>query len=617
MKKTGKLSLLAFGLSILLAACGTDKPQGDFFNPNNNPNTNTGNATPDPDIETPNTSGVPDVVLPSKTRPQVNDADLLGNANTAGATAVITLQGTTASYTGTNVTVSQDAKYGTVVELGGSSNSTFVIQGTLNQGHIWVGTSGSSTTVTLILNGVNIFSKNYAPISCLMGSSVIVELAEGSTNYLTDGGEGVDANGRYNSDFSTSRGRTETPPNATLLIRRDLTIKGSGKLIVNGNANNGISSRRDLKIESGNIYSNAMNNAIKGNDNVAITGGKFTLISQTDGIKTDEDSYLQDGLGNIAITGGQFEMAVVNDGIQSENGMTISNATMTIKTGGGSSAKAMTATSKGLKAKTTLVINSGTFDIDSNDDGIHCDGTITIHNGTVNISSGDDGIHADEHLTIKGGTINISKSYEGLESTNITINGGNIKVRSSDDGINICGGTDRNNNPGQNRPGNPWGGSSSTTTAKAGILTITGGDLYINADGDGIDSNGDITITGGTIIVMGPTSNNDAAFDYDGTATMTGGTLIALGSSQMAQQPGSTSTQCSVLVKFASNVAAGSEIKLETASGTLILSVTTLKIARCAVFCTPLLQKGTTYKVTANGSTLKTFTLNNTISTVN
>ena len=610
MKKVCKWILVLIGLSVTLIACNTDDLPYDIPG---DPSV----TTPDSNVEKPNTSGVPDIVIPSKTRPQVNDADLLGKANTTGAMAVITLQGTTASYTGTNVTISQDAKYGTVVELGGNSNSTFVIQGTLNQGLIWIGTSGSSTTVTLILNGVNIFSKNYAPIACLMGSSVIVELAEGSTNYLTDGGEGIDSDGRYNSDFSTSRGRTETPPNATLLIRRDLTIKGSGKLIVNGNANNGIASRRNLKIENGDIYSNAINNAIKGNDNVSITGGKFTIISQGNGIKTDEDSYLQDDLGDIAITGGHFEMAVINDGIQSERGLSISNATINMKTGGGSSAHTSTESAKGLKAEKDLVIQSGTFNIDSNDDGIHSNGAITIHNGTFNIASGDDGMHADDFLTIHDRIINISKSYEGLESTNITINDGNIKIRSSDDGINICGGRDGSgfNRPNPGRPGN-WGSDSSVNQI-AGILTINGGDIYINADGDGIDSNNNILISGGTIIIMGPTGNMDAAFDYDGTATMTGGTLIALGSLQMAQQPGSTSTQCSVLVRFSNNVVAGSEIKLETTSGTLIMSITTLKNARCLVFCSPLLQRGSSYRVTANGSTLKSFTINNMISTVN
>jgi len=604
MKPICKLIVLVISLSIALVACN-DNLLDSIADDNDE-------ITPETNIETPNTSNMPEVVLPSKTQPQVNDANLLGNANTTGATAVITLKGTTASYTGTNVTVSQDEKYGTVVELGGNSNSTFVIQGTLNQGHIWIGTSGSSTTVTLILNGVNIFSKNYAPIACLMGSSVIVELAEGSTNYLTDGGEGVNSDGCYDSDFSISRGRDQTPPNASLLVRRDLTIKGSGKLIVNGNANNGIGCRANLKIENGDIYSNAINNSIKGNDKVTITGGKFTIISQTDGIKTDEDSYLQDDLGDIVITGGYFEIAVVSDGIQSERGLTISNATMKIKTGGGSSAKTTTESAKGLKAEKDLIIHSGTFNIDCNDDGFNSNGTITIHNGTFNIASGDDGIHADDFLTVNDGIINISKCYEGLESLNITINGGNIKVQSSDDGINISGGKDESGLNDNRRPPNKGGFGRVD-----GTLTINSGDIYINSSGDGIDSNGDILITGGTIIIMGPTSNMDAAFDYDGTAKMTGGTLIALGSSQMAQQPGSSSTQCSVLVKFSNNVVAGSGIKMETTSGTEIIKVTTLKTARSLVVCSPLLQKGISYRVNVNGSTLKSFTINNTISTIN
>ena len=607
MKKISKLFLLAFTLSISLAACDTENPQDEFFNSNNNPNGNTNAnnvATPDPDIKIPDVSGTNES-KPVNALPNIADEELKGNAQTAGATAVISLQRTTASFTGSNVNILQNQTYGTIVEI--TNNGTYVIQGTLEQGFVSV--SKKEIDVTIILNGVNIYCKNYAAITCLKKSNVTIELAAGSTNYLTDGGQGA-SDGKYNYGYDD-----EEQPNATLLIRKDLTIKGAGKLIVNGNLNNGIGTRANLKIEGGNIYVSALNNAIKGNDNITISGGSFALVSQQDAIKSEE---IGEGLGNINITGGNFAISSVQDAIQASTNLTVSNAAMKIKTGGGSSAKATTASAKGLKAKGALTIHSGTFDIDSNDDAVHSDNTITINDGTLTIASGDDAIHADNHLTINNGIINISKCYEGLESQNITLNGGNVKIQSSDDGINISEGRDASgatqNRPNQGRPGGFGGGGFGVVD---GTLTITGGEYYINSSGDGIDSNGNIVISGGNIIIMGPTSNADAAFDYDGAATMTGGTLIALGSSQMAQQPGSSSTQCSVLVKFSNNVAAGSEIKLETSSGALIIGIATLKSARCLAFCSPLLQKGTTYKVSANGSVLKTFTINNTISTLN
>ena len=557
--------------------------------------------------ENPNT---PDV--PNTEQPQVNEEDLIGNADITGATAIIYLKGTTAECSSQNVNIKTDSKYGVIIEI--AQTGTYIVQGTLNQGFIAVTANVRNETVTIVLNGVNIFCKNYAAISSLKNSNIIVELAEGSTNYLTDGGDGADADGRYSVDYDGER-----EPNAALTVRRDLTITGSGKLILNGNANNGIGGRANLIINSGDIYANAKNNAIKGNDSITINGGKFTLVSQGDGIKTDEESYTESDLGDITITGGSFDIVCATDGIQAERSMTISNAEMKIKTGGGSNIPAYADSAKGLKVLKDLIIHSGTFDIDSNDDSLHSDDTITINGGTFTFSSADDGVHANTRLTINGGDINIVKCYEGLESCDIDINGGNIKIKASDDGINIAGGKDSsasNPSPGGGfRPGQPGGGGSQVIS---GTLTINGGAIYVNADGDGIDSNGNILITGGTITVMGPTSNNDAAFDYDGTAKITGGTLIAIGSSGMAQQPGSTSTQCSVLVKF-SSTAAGSVIKMETSIGQEIVNITTVKTASSIVISTPQLQKGTQYKVTSNGSTLKTFTLSNSsnITTVN
>ena len=594
---------LVFVLSISLSACITDNPQNDFIDRNNEYNGGS-ITTPDSSIKSPDVSGIVES-KPVNALPNITDEELRGNAQIAGATAIISLQRTTASFTGSNVNVLQNQTYGTIVEI--TNNGTYVIQGTLEQGFVSV--SKKDLNVTIILNGVNIYCKNYAAITCLKKSNVTIELAAGSTNYLTDGGQGA-SNGKYNYGYDD-----EEQPNATLLIRKDLTIKGTGKLIVNGNLNNGIGSRANLKIEEGNIYVSALNNAIKGNDNITISGGSFALVSQEDGIKSEE---IDEGLGNINIIGGEFSISSVQDAIQASTNLIISNAVMKIKTSGGSSAKTTTESAKGLKAAKSLTIHSGTLDIDSNDDCIHSDSIITINDGTLTIASGDDGIHADKHLTINNGIINISKCYEGLESQNITLKGGIIKILSSDDGINIAEGRDASgstqNRPNQGRPGGGGGGFGGVIN---GTLTITGGEYYINSSGDGIDSNGNIVISGGNILIMGPTSNADAAFDYDGTATMTGGTLVALGSSQMAQQPGSSSTQYSVLIKFSNNVAAGSEIKLETNSGVLIVGITTLKSTRSLVVCSPLLQKGTSYKVIANGSVLKTFTINNTITNVN
>ena len=590
-----------------------------------------------PDTSKPDTSNPdtlePNIVAdyPEPELPQVDDNDLIGNADTAGADAVIILKRTTAEFTGTNVNIVQSDLYGTIVEI--SKSGTYVIQGTLEQGFVAV--SKKDLNVTLVLNGVNIFCKNYAAITCLKKSNVTIVLAENSANYLTDGGEGADADGKYGYGYDS-----DEAPNAALLIRKDLTIKGPGKLIVKGGANNGIGSRANLKIEGGDITVTGKNNAIKGNDSITVTGGTFNLNSWGDGIKTDEDSVAE-GLANINITGGDFTITAVNDAVETEAGLTITGANFKIKSGGGSSVAATTASAKGLKAGTDLVINSGTFNIDSNDDSIHSNGTVTINGGTFNLASGDDGIHADTRLTVNGGTINISKCYEGLESYDIDLNGGFVKIKASDDGINIAGGKDASasaaNRPGQGgfRPGQPGGGGQQAIN---GTLTITGGEYYVESAGDGLDSNGSIVMKGGTVVVCGPTADPEVPIDYDGTFVMTGGTLVATGIfGSMAQQPGSSSAQYTFMAKFSSAVAAGSLINVSSASGAEIVTVKVGKAAKGIVVCSPLLEKGTTYKISSGGShsgtvnalnllvngtysggaVLKTVTLNSIATTVN
>ena len=136
-------------------------------------------------------------------------------------------------------------------------------------------------------------------------------------------------------------------------------------------------------------------------------------------------------------------------------------------------------------------------------------------------SSDDDGVHADDTLTIHNGTIQVKQSYEGMEANTIQIKGGALQIKASDDGINAAGDL-----------GNP-------------LLTIDGGTIYVDADGDGVDSNQDIVMNDGTLIVMGPESGGNGALDYDGSFAMNGGTLVAVGSSDMAMAPSTSSTPVS------------------------------------------------------------------------
>ena len=157
-----------------------------------------------------------------------------------------------------------------------------------------------------------------------------------------------------------------------------------------------------------------------------------------------------------------------------------------------------------------------------------------IEGGTFEIKTGDDGAHADGNTTVSGGTLNITECYEGLEGATVDITGGEIHIVASDDGINAAGGNDQSGF-------GPWQDAFSGSSEY--YINISGGVIYIDASGDGIDSNGDLTVTGGEIYIDGPTSDGDGALDYDGTGTITGGTLVAVGSNGMVMNFGSNSTR--------------------------------------------------------------------------
>ena len=196
------------------------------------------------------------------------------------------------------------------------------------------------------------------------------------------------------------------------------------------------------------------------------------------------------------------------------------------------------AKSKGIKCDGDIHIVSGTITVNSADDAIHSNGNVTIEDGTISLQASDDGIHAEDTLTINNGTIDISMSYEGLEAKNIVINDGVISIVSSDDGINS---TDAS------YTGNDMQSDSS-------LLTINGGEITIDATGDGIDMNGDGEMNGGTLIIYGPENGGNGAIDYAGTFNVNGGTLLASGASNMAQMPSSSSAINAVMLSVSGKV---------------------------------------------------------------
>jgi len=500
----------------------------------------------------------------------------------------ITVDGSGAAADGSILTITQPG--------------TYILSGTLSEGQVRVETVDEAD-VQIVLDGATITNSTGAAIYVKSANSAIITLAEGTTNTLSDGEI-------YTFEDS------EDEPDATLFSKSDLILNGTGTLVIDANYAHAIKGKDDVTIAEGTYDITSVGDAIKGRDSLFISSGTFTIVAGADGLQSTNEE--EEGKGILTIESGTFTITAAADGIQAAANLQILGGDFTITTGGGSANSSTTSeawgtwgapteeaatttteettSAKGLKATGSLAISGGTFVLDTSDDALHTNDTIQITGGDFTIASGDDGIHADNTVTIDDGTIDINQSYEGIEATEITLNGGDIALTTSDDGINAAGGNDASAVSG--RPGE----STFTSTAEgAGLLTINGGTLVVNASGDGLDSNGSIEMNDGTVIVNGPTDSMNGTLDYDSTFNINGGTLIGVGSSGMAMSPSSTSTQ-SFLFTSSIPLAADEAIQITGPDGEVILTFEASTTAQSLVFSSPELVNGSAYTITTGGT---------------
>lgn len=559
--------------------------------------------------------------------------------------------------TSTDASVRIDGQTVTITQAG-----TYQIAGTLDDGALIV-ESGENAKITLVLGGVSIKNSTGAAIQIATADDVTIELAEGTTNVLQSGEE---------VDIATAT-ESEEASGGALQSKADLKIKGKGSLTVLGYLNNGIHCTKDLKIKNGNISVTALGHGIKGKNSVTVSGGTVTVTSGKDGITSDETENKEKGF--VTIEDGEIIITSAGDGVSAETTLTVTGGVISIISGGGSAnAQQKTdnmrdwwdfdnsasddnsASCKGLKAGKAMMISGGSITIDAQDDALHTDGDMTISGGECILSTGDDGAHAALSLTVLDGKITVLTSYEGLEANQITLAGGELDITASDDGINANGGSDGfsggfgggfggrrsdmnsqsgdmtppdnsnmqtppdGNAPSGNPPTMPGQDAADSTTTddttdKQPVLLITGGKITVNADGDGLDSNGNLRVEGGDITINGPANGGNGALDIGtengGSGVIAGGTLIALGTSSMAENFDSTSTQCAFLVTM-NSFGAGETITITDSQGTVLYTGVTVKSANSVVFSSPDLTVGETYTVTI-GSISATVTQSSTV----
>lgn len=444
-----------------------------------------------------------------------SDRDLDGSYDSAEAVA-ITLTGDSAACDSTAVTI--DGSQITLTEEG-----VYLVSGTLADGQLIVD-AGDEDKVQIVLDGASVTSSTSAALYVRNADKVFVTLAEGSSNALANGGEYVDID--------------ENSIDGAVFSKSDLTLNGSGSLTVSAAAGHAVVCKDTLVITGGSYTVTAEKQGLSGKEGVAVAAGAFDITSGTDGIhaeNTDDAS-----LAFVYIADGSFSVAAQGDAVSAGGALQIDGGTFELTTGEGSASvelasstagqrggfdpAAQTASTaaddetsqKGIKGEGSFAINGGVFVVDTVDDCLHGGSDMTITAGTFTLSSGDDAVHADGALTISGGSFTIPYCYEGLEGLSVTVTDGEFDITSSDDGINAAGGADSS--------GFGGGRAEQFASGSDSFILIEGGSFTIVSGGDCVDSNGDLTIAGGTLdLVCNGTGNT--ALDTDGTYTHSGGTV--------------------------------------------------------------------------------------------
>lgn len=562
--------------------------------------------------------------------------------------------------TSSDSTVSIDGNTITITQEG-----AYQLSGSLSNGQIVVD-ADDAAKIQLSLNGVELFNDATAPIYVLEADKVFITTASGTDNYVTatlveSEDSNVDSAIFAKSDL-TLNGAGSLTISATdgngVTSKDDLVITSGTYTITAGG--HGLEANNSIRVAGGTFSISSQKDGLHAEHDedptlgyIYIANGNLTIDAQGDGMDAGGQIYIQDGNYDI-LTAGGYENAPVQTstmggqmGGMSSGGMqggmssggqmtpvssdTSSGAVVMTLAGGGGQMGGMaaggqttqgatgtmpemgtmpettttmpdrdqmgtvdesfavstddTVSTKGIKAGTGLVIEAGSFILDTCDDAIHADQTTEINGGTFAIATGDDAIRADLTTTINGGTITISTCYEGLEGETVTINGGDVNITSTDDGINAT--------------------KSAVSDGSSNVaIAINGGNLTIDTynEGDGLDSNGEVLVTGGNILISSTTTTTDTSLDFGGTGTITGGTFLATGSNgQTTQNFGENSTQGSIFVTL--DTTETGAVTLTDSSGTVIAQFSPVKSYGTIHISSSDLVVGETYTLTAGTQT--------------
>ncbi len=529
------------------------------------------------------------------------------------------------------------------VEISGDTitikkEGTYVIKGSLSDGQIIVDTEDK---VQLVLAGVKIENTSSAAIYVKNADKVFLTLEKDTKNTVTTSGEFAE---------------NEDGIDGAIYSKDDLTINGEGALTVSS-TKHGVVSKDDLKIASGNIHVTAASKGLSGKDSVRIADGTISIEAGSDGIHSSnadkgEKGYIYIGDGEFSIKsgtdgmdasyilqieGGSFVINAGKQALHADNTVYVEDGEIDVQS-----------SYEGIEA-TAIQIDGGDIKLVSDDDGLNASNKLNaaVENGdsaSVEKSKGgnqeempSDG-NVNGHMRPSGDMPSnedmrpsgdmpsnedmrpsgdmpsnggMKPSGDRTKNTNTNVNGEQVQPEDKTTG----------ENPSQNRKNDTWkeeGGQQMSENSrgefKGGMpgnmdydsncsILITGGTLTVVAKGDGIDSNGNLTITGGCVIVNGPEDDGNGALDYSGTATISGGTVLAIGSSGMAQGFDTESSQGSFNQTLKTRMSQGTSISILDKNGVELYHGVSEKQFNNLVFSSGEMEKGETYTINVGSET--------------
>ena len=384
--------------------------------------------------------------------------------------------------------------------------------------------AAKTDTVRLVLDNAKITNSTGAAINVVSAAEAIIYTAAGTTNTVAD-----EANYTATGDDD---------PDAAIYSTANLTLTGEGSLSVKGAYEEGIHTTGGLVIASGTLEVNAANTGIKGKDYVDITGGIVNVTAAQDGIKstnTDDES-----LGFTRLSAGSVTVSAGDDG---------------------------------LKAPHTLEISGGTLNIEKSNEGIEAQ-YINILDGDVTVNSTDDGINASLKDS-SSDTSSDTTSGTAITGQQTQQNQNGQTQQAPAGGGAAPGGSQGSTGQNQNMPQPPTdgtmpGGGGGTFEVVDAAINISGGTVTVNAEGDGIDSNGTATFSGGTVTVNGPAAGGNNALDSNGDLLLNGGTVTTGSTADMFEAPSSASTSGYLKITDSSALTQGSTVQVTDSSGTVV-----------------------------------------------